>query len=116
MLNYYEILGLNSTATAEEIKTAYRKLAMKYHPDRVSDINKNQVEKKFKEINLAYSVLSDPSQKKEYDNSFNNGNIKFYNTGDFENIFNSFFYSQKSNNIVEKKNKFKNIFNRIFLR
>jgi len=63
--DYYETLGVARTATAEEIKQAFRKLARLYHPD----VAKNKVtgEAKFKEINEAYEVLSDPEKKKKYD-------------------------------------------------
>jgi len=60
----YETLGVSENASADEIKRAYRKLARKYHPD----INKDPgAEEKFKEINAAYEVLSDPEKKKQYD-------------------------------------------------
>lgn len=63
--NYYDILGLASSATAEEIKKAFRRLAIKYHPDK----NPGDLisENKFKEITAAYSVLSDPFKKSDYD-------------------------------------------------
>lgn len=68
--NYYEILGLKKTATADEIKSAYRKLAKQYHPDMftsASDEEKKAAEIKFKEVNHAYEVLSDDQKRKVYD-------------------------------------------------
>ena len=64
-VDYYKILGISKTATEKDIKTAYRKLARKYHPDLNPD-NKES-EKKFKEINEANEVLSDPENRKKYD-------------------------------------------------
>jgi molecular chaperone DnaJ len=63
--DYYDILGVNKSANESEIKKAYRKLAVKYHPDKNPD-NK-AAEEKFKEISEAYEVLSDPEKKKTYD-------------------------------------------------
>jgi len=63
--NFYDILWVNKNASKEKIKKAYRKLAMKYHPDR-NKANK-EAEKKFKEISGAYEVLSDDNKKKQYD-------------------------------------------------
>jgi curved DNA-binding protein len=63
--DYYQVLGVGKKATAEEIKKAYRKLAVKWHPDKNPD-NK-AAEEKFKKISEAYAVLSDPKKREEYD-------------------------------------------------
>ena len=65
--DYYEILGVQKAASLQEIKKAYRSLALKYHPDRVPEDKKKQSEEKFKEISEAYGVLSDPQKRKMYD-------------------------------------------------
>lgn len=89
--DYYAILGIPRTATQEEIKKAYRKLAMKYHPDR--NKGNKEAEEKFKAINEAYAVLSDPEKRKLYDMY---GSAEFerkytqediFKNFDFENIF-----------------------------
>jgi DnaJ-class molecular chaperone len=64
--DYYDILGISKSATAEEIKKAYRKQALEWHPDRHKD-DKEAAEKRFKEINEAYQVLSDPQKKAAFD-------------------------------------------------
>lgn len=63
MLHYYEILGVSKTATPEEIKKAYRKLARKYHPDL--NPNDKEAELRFKEINEAHEVLSEPEKRQK---------------------------------------------------
>lgn len=63
--DYYEILGVSTTATLDEIKAAYRKLALKYHPDR--NPNNKEAEEKFKEAAQAYQILSDSEKRKAYD-------------------------------------------------
>lgn len=62
--DYYKILGVDKNAGGEDIKRAYRKLAMQYHPDRGGG---KEAEEKFKEINEAYQILSDPQKKAQYD-------------------------------------------------
>lgn len=64
--DYYEILGVQKSATDKEIKSAYRKMALKWHPDK-NPTNKQEAETKFKEINEAYQVLSDSQKRKTYD-------------------------------------------------
>ena len=61
----YEILGIDRNASENDIKKAYKKLALKYHPDR--NPGNKKAEEKFKEISGAYAVLSDPSKKQQYD-------------------------------------------------
>lgn len=68
--DYYEVLGLDKSASADDIKGAYRKAALKWHPDRWvsgTDAEKKTAEEKFKEASEAYSVLSDPDKKQKYD-------------------------------------------------
>src|SRR5690606_5602073 len=63
--DYYKILGVPKNATQDEIKKAYRKLAVKYHPDK--NPGNKEAERKFQEINEANEVLSDPEKRKKYD-------------------------------------------------
>ena len=63
--DYYKILGVERNASADDIKKAYRKLAIKYHPDK--NPNNKASEEKFKEINEANEVLGDPEKRKKYD-------------------------------------------------
>lgn len=65
-VDYYEVLNVNRVATDEDLKKAYRKLAMKWHPDKNPN-NKKEAEAKFKQISEAYDVLSDPQKKAVYD-------------------------------------------------
>ncbi len=71
--DYYELLGVSKTASADDIKKAYRRLAMKYHPDR--NPGDKAAEEKFKEIGEAYAVLSDEQKRAAYDR-FGNNSIK----------------------------------------
>lgn len=93
-MDYYSVLDVPKTATPDEIKKAYRKLAMKYHPDR-----NGGDETQFKKIQEAYDILGNPEKRKSYDNPnpFNNQRFEFT---DFDNIFsqmfrNSGFHNQK---------------------
>eukprot|EP01026_Neomeris_dumetosa_P040738 TRINITY_DN3370_c0_g2_i4.p2 TRINITY_DN3370_c0_g2~~TRINITY_DN3370_c0_g2_i4.p2 ORF type:complete len:245 (-),score=13.70 TRINITY_DN3370_c0_g2_i4:297-1031(-) len=77
MSDYYSVLGLSRTANDQEIKKAFRKLALKYHPDRLTgqtDKNKLDAALKFKQITEAYNVLSDSAKRKEYNVRFSNQN------------------------------------------
>ena len=103
--DYYEVLGISKGASDDEIKKAYRKAAMKYHPDKFSNASeqeKKDAEEKFKEVNEAYQVLSDSQKKAQYDQfghaafeqgagGFGGGFGGFGGAGGFEDIFSSFF-------------------------
>ncbi len=65
--DYYETLGVQKNSNLDDIKKAYRKLAREHHPDMVKESDKSAAEKRFKEINEAYQVLSDPQKRKMYD-------------------------------------------------
>src|SRR6266545_782854 len=65
MADYYEVLGVSRTATDEDIKTEYRKLAMRWHPDRNN--GSKEAEEKFKSLTEAYDVLRDPQKRAAYD-------------------------------------------------
>jgi len=83
--DYYQMLGVDRNALEDEIKKAYRKLALQYHPDHHPDDSES--EEKFKEIGEAYAVLSDPEKRKEYDFS---GHVRFKRMYSSEDIFRNF--------------------------
>ena len=85
MKDYYSVLGIKKGASDDEIKKAYRKLAMKYHPDRNKDDKK--AESKFKDISEAYAVLSDKKKRQQYDQFGSEG---FHQKFSQEDIFKDF--------------------------
>lgn len=93
--DYYEVLGVDKTATDKEIKKAYRKLARKYHPDVVGEDEKEEATEKFKEISEAYAVLSDEDKRQRYD-QFGHAGMEGFSQEDifrnvnFEDIFQGF--------------------------
>lgn len=106
--NLYDILGINKSANNEEIKKAYKKLAMKWHPDRNLS-NPEIAAQKFKKISDAYSILSDNKKKKNYDNfGFMNDNNSEVNP---EDIFKNAFNSKSNFSFNHFNNDFDNIFN-----
>ena len=88
-MNPYTILNLDRNCTKNDIKVAYRKLALKYHPDKASG-DKNIAEEKFKEISEAYQILIDDERRKLYDSTGNMDNIFLDADELFENFFNEF--------------------------
>ena len=83
--DYYQVLGVKKSATPDEIKKAYRKLAVKYHPDK--NPGDKQAEERFKEINEAYAVLSDPEKRAQFDQFGSSG---FHQRYSQEDIFRGF--------------------------
>lgn len=84
--DYYEVLGVDKSASAEDIKSAFKKLALKWHPDRwvsASDKEKKDAEEKFKEASEAYEVLSDPDKRAKYDRFGFGGGAGFGDGGGF---------------------------------
>jgi curved DNA-binding protein len=104
--NYYEVMGVAETASEDEIKAAYRKLARKYHPDVSKEA---QAEEKFKELGLAYETLKDPKKRKEYDEMLQYGAFteQPYSKGKPNEGF-SYFYSS------EPSQQYEDIFSQFF--
>ncbi|KAJ4381695.1 hypothetical protein N0V86_003059 [Didymella sp. IMI 355093] len=97
MINPYEVLGLEREATADDVKKAYRKMALKHHPDKAAEGEKEAANKKFQEIAFAYAILSDDRRRKRYDLTGSTAEsleddedfdwLSFYR-GQFENVIN----------------------------
>lgn len=101
-MDYYEILGINRSATDEEIRRAYKKMAMKYHPDKTGDGNSE----KFKDISVAYETLSDKRKRQIYDIG---GNVDIMDDIDMKkafNIFENVFASFNSMGGISSMNNF----------
>ncbi len=104
--DYYEVLGVKKSATEDDIKKAYRKLAMKHHPDR--NPGNKQAEERFKEINEAYAVLSDKGKRQQYDQFGPSGFSQRYSQ---EDIFRGFDISDLFKDLGFSSN---DVFGRIF--
>ncbi len=113
--DYYKILGLSSEASAEDIKKAYRKLALQFHPDRNPD--DKTADNKFKEIVEAYEVLSDSNKRKEFDNLRNFGSASkktYYNktyNDNFEPSYQTFYKKEKYDDPQKLWEEFKKDYN-----
>ena len=105
MANYYDILGVSKSSSQSEIKKAFRKKAMEYHPDRNQDNPK--AEEKFKEINEAYAVLSDEQKKQQYDMF---GDRKFHQQYSSDDIFRGADFGSIFDDLGMSGDIFSNIF------
>lgn len=107
--DYYKALGVEKGASADDIKKAFRKLAVKYHPDR--NPNDKSAEDKFKEINEAYAVLSDPEKKQQYDTFGSSGFHKQYSQ---EDIFRGFDFGNAYKDMGGSGGGAEDLFSRLF--
>lgn len=99
MVNYYEILGVPHNATEDEIKKAYRRLALRFHPDKNRDDPPEEATQKFREISEAYEVLSNAEKRRQYDMQYMDSGHQRFSIGVFQfrdpfEIFQEFFGTQ----------------------
>ncbi len=120
--NYYEIIGVPETAIADEIKKAYRKLAVQYHPDK-NPSNKKEAETRFKEISEAYYVLSDEGRRAKYDqarrfggggSSSNFANAQGFDFEELRSMFGGVRRGGRSSGSSERYTGFQDIFADLF--
>ena len=104
MTNYYQVLGIGKEASSNDIKKAYRTLAMKWHPDKHGEDNKQQAEQQFKKINEAYRVLSDPEKKNEYDQPTTDVGMFQFNSHDFDPM--KFFHQSFDEPLINRRGGF----------
>lgn len=116
-MDYYQILGVSENFTRDELKSSYKKLALKYHPDR--NPNDKKAENMFKKISEAYDVLKNPTKRTEYDkkrhklNKNFNGNTSEKNSKN-ENINENRENTQKFDEFLFTPDNFKNMFEKAF--
>lgn len=116
-MDYYQILGVSENFTRDELKSSYKKLALKYHPDR--NPNDKKAENMFKKISEAYDVLKNPTKRTEYDkkrhklNKNFNGNSSVKNSKN-ENINENRENTQKFDEFLFTSDNFKNMFEKAF--
>ncbi|KAI0421635.1 DnaJ domain-containing protein [Xylaria grammica] len=103
VVNPYDVLGLERTATADQVKSAYRKLALKNHPDKVSEDQKQKAHETFQSIAFAYAVLSDPTRRKRYDETGSTSESIVDSDGfSWSDFYREQFRDAISNNAIEK--------------
>ncbi|GAW21992.1 hypothetical protein ANO14919_115230 [Xylariales sp. No.14919] len=103
VVNPYDVLGLERTATADQVKSAYRKLALKNHPDKVSEDQKQKAHETFQSIAFAYAVLSDSTRRKRYDETGSTSESIVDSDGfSWSDFYREQFRDAISNNAIEK--------------
>lgn len=113
-MDYYQILGVSENFTRDELKSSYKKLALKYHPDR--NPNDKKAENMFKKISEAYDVLKNPTKRTEYDKKRHKLNKNFNENSSVknDNINGNRENMQKFDEFLFMPNNFKNMFEKAF--